>query len=382
MSLNFNDRDLRIAVLRDFTGGLNTRDNAYVIADDELVDATNVEIRSGGVVKSSLGNEVYIDNAHDFLNNGVRGGFRYRARDGTKKIIISCEDGVYADSDDGKFDKKAIIGSNDGFVRFAQFRDTLMMTTDRETPRYYKPGESTEVQFFTPNTNSSPPFNQGQSFTGGLLEDKYYIYRFTYDCYHGDDFLGESMPLGTAFTFTDEAGKYERFAQEKFDLTAGSTNTNVARILHGDIVSAYPWYAKAINVYRSGPLDSDIDSHHQYERDMNFYLVGRISRSVMDAATYGSTLFEDTGDYVLGRQIRYDIIHVPPRGRFPATHKGRMWLGYCDVNEDGKATFSTFPHRVYYSYFGPDGMEPTVFSPAGYRISKSALPMGMRLRAL
>jgi hypothetical protein len=360
--VNLRDPDLERMVIGPFKG-LNAYDAPYTLARYELVSAVNVNLRERSVV-SRLGQASRIDILHTLLYKAIRGMWRYVRRDGTKKLFVYSGDTVYADNDDTDFDPVVSMATDDGYVRFTQHRDAVMMFSRSDDMRFY------DTNLFSAQDIHPLPYLQlipstTTSDTGGQLPAaSYFYYRFTVDAYADDTFIGE-LPLG--FIRDDSAAYYTSAA----DMTgyAGADDNMVT--LKRFIGFQLPSWVKNVNVYRSAPL-SAASAAYDVEAAA-YYWVGSFTATTYNAAAVGGTLFEDKWDVPYGKAFRYGLSVFAPRARHAVMHKGRVWLGNVSVLEGESETnphFSTgtwtdYPSLIYWSYFGENGIEPTVFTVDG-----------------
>jgi hypothetical protein len=268
-----------------------------------------------------------------------------------------------------------ITTSRDGKCRFAQHYDTLIFGTDRDGMKLYNPDVSTaafgsllcssDINQFTIDTwDGAGPVVQtsgGRLSAGEGANGNYYYYRFTLDYEYGD-FTGESSPL-----------YYPEYASIKYDTgEANVTDTNnentVELTKHPGAPNLRSDVAR-INVYRSDARTNQISDRHVNKLAM--YYIGSIDADFFNAASDLDVVFTD-GGIAPGKEVSYNKMDFPPRGRFVDNHKGRIMLSYCDVkpgtieswaNSVSNEDWVTYPHRVYISSLNSDGVsyEPAVF---------------------
>jgi hypothetical protein len=375
-------QDYQSFTINDFSGGLNEEASSYQVADNELVDCENISLRDSGAIKSRLGEIIYHQASGTPIATPVKGMHRYTKSDGTKKVLIYsgtvsgviAETGkVFADSDDGVFDGDAPIAegvlTRDGFCRFAQYSDVVLFGTDRTEMLAYNAGESPEVEYvdITPKRyDLGWLFTHSTADAGGYLESKNYLYRFSWDIFHGDVFLGETCLEHKSPENNLGSANYMQLAA---NLTGLSGTDNVVQIKKSASATTFPTLRKRLNIYRSDPLSSFPDNISVVP-DANFFLIGSITKDDYDAASAGDVVFSDDGSVALGRPARYGRMYFPPRARFRVIHKNILWLAnvsyYANSDLTTKQQASgliTAPHRVFFSDIDGSLPEPIAFYP-------------------
>jgi len=364
--------------VKDFSGGLNEHASSYQVANNELVAVNNMTLRDSGAIKTRLGEEKYFSQGvtvDTIANLPVRGAHRYQpGSGGTKKILFYSGTGVGTplvettgklfeldiDDDITKIPTKIdSILSNDEYLRFAQYKNTLMYSTDREGPKTYQNTGSASVRISSSSRIEIFAFNELATATGGLEAGDAWRYRYTFDRMHGtgsfSDLLSESDLVGGEQVISGVLRKY--YAENWVTLAStGSIQLKKFGIsLPSDVV--------AINVYRSAtpkPKPSPSTGVENFDDEPNMFYLGSISRTDYNAANDGDVVFEDDGTIPPGRQIREGILEKPPAARFLEFHKNRMFYAYVDYNVfDGSAggLQVTSQHRLMWSQFGARGTE-------------------------
>jgi hypothetical protein len=378
--------------ITDFTGGLNENARVYAVKPNELQACSNMEIRKMGALVVRAGTAKY-EQAAVKINIPATDQFYYVNRDGTRKMVMfagntsaipSVKTAVYIDNDAGVYTSLIEMDTADGHCRFTQYRDTLFFGTDdgptTESLSGFRSYNSTGgiIQIYVDimgemgtSTQFTDVMTNTKTSTGGFLEPKYYAYRLCWEISHDNDFMGESYPvwysLGVAEGAIGEVApdvlldRRSSFQQD-IDHTSGSTETNIVEFKKpASTPSDFPTTATIINIYRSGPYDANDEFFPQTsEEDRRFFLIGSISADTYSSASVGTVLFTDRGEIPLGVQIRYIPTHKPPRPRFLAVHKDRLWFGYVMELHLGSGDNALKAHRIYASEF----REPYVF-PAG-----------------
>jgi hypothetical protein len=379
-------KDTTPYTITDFSGGLNEFPSSFKIANNELVACKNISLRDSGGIKNRMGETRYaltVSEGGPAIVTAVKGMYRYTKIDGTKSIIQYAgksigagnfeTDHVYADDDAGLFSEIGRITTNDGWLRFAQFRDTLFYGTDRENLKAYDPDYSASQ--WEPNVENAVgwPFVEnvlsdaytdpttGEVITGNLDTGGYYYYRYTFD-YGGVDFLGESSPL--VFVKYDKA-RYQTF---EADLTS-PTDANEGFVAFSPLDfygSGLPDGVQGVNIYRSVLYASSINNYSLKEFPVHY--IGSVSKELYETAGYSSVIpqFYDLGQ-VPGQLAEYHKMTHPPRPRFITYHRGRMFYANVVYNESsGKlivddGDYLTAPHRVFFSHINNSGnQEPIV----------------------
>ena len=269
----------------DFSGGLNENTREYLIAGNELVECSNIEIRKRGIVIGRKGYGQYqIQGGTDDtkIDLPVRNQHYHTQRDGTYKMLAfggnsvysAPKTRVYADADDGNYDVIDIVDTNDGFCRFTQWRDTVFYGTDKSTLGgliSYNDGAATVARTFgneivgrVTTTDFTKWFTIVTNETGGSLINSWYAYRITFQIYRGDDFMGESLPGNRTLGTAEGVVQNEQWSRERFDfmqaevnLSALSIEDNSIELQRPSTIPGFPTDAKTINIYRAGPYKSD-----------------------------------------------------------------------------------------------------------------------------
>lgn len=268
----------------DFSGGLNENTREYLIAPNELVECSNIEIRNRGIVIGRKGYGKYqIQGGTDDtkIDLPVRNQHYHTQRDGTYKMLAfggnstysTPKTRVYADADDGNYDVIDTVDTNDGFCRFAQWRDTMFYGTDKATLGgliTYNDGAAIvartigdEIVGRVATTDFDRWFTIIGAETEGKLENRWYAYRISFQIFRGDDFMGESLPANRSLGIAEGVVENEEWSRERIEymqkpmnLTNSTDNDQRLELRRPTTVPAFPSDAKTINIYRKGPFDS------------------------------------------------------------------------------------------------------------------------------
>jgi len=394
--MTVNLGDYKSFTVDDFSGGLNEFASPYKIADNEIVSCKNVSLRDSGAIKSALGYAYGNSQGPTYNVYGVKGAHRYTSSDGTRNVILYGSDsnegssGLYVSNADSQFDKVGEILSDDGYCRFAQYRDTIFASTlggpvemyDGETysgkfseifiqnvwTRYYSLIPETGEQVFTrPDSLLEVSTEDGD----GNIDEGVYYYRFTVD-YGGKDFVGESSPIvmSSSHYQLDALPVYTEYMEDTITIDGATADDDV---VFKKPTNAFPlqYDVQRINIYKSIPLTSAIA--HSNKKRVEVFFVGSISRSKYTSASEGDTLFVD-GGVVPGPLAEYGKMVIPPRARFITYHKSGMWsanVSYETGTTDGRLAGENpipdiikKPHSVMFSDVNNHGnSEPMVYRP-------------------
>lgn len=86
----------QIKLLRDFSKGLNDRDNPLLIDDAELAEVQNFHLDEKGTLKKRTGYTKRYSTT--FATGPVRSLYNYRREDGTSRLVIAADDKLFSDS--------------------------------------------------------------------------------------------------------------------------------------------------------------------------------------------------------------------------------------------------------------------------------------------
>ncbi len=365
--MSINLRLFKAHRLTDFSGGLNEFDSSFTMGDNELQEATNVELRTGGAVRTRLGAPIYQRQAFSSIVAPVKNLFRYTRFNGEKKVIAYSGGTVYADDDNGEFASIETITSQDGYCRFAQWRQALLFGTELSDLYMYDPAHPAADPSIVVNTSGIYGAWLGISdvstqFTytsvvaaNGALEDlpAYYGYRTTLDVYVGDTFIGETGP---GFFISQSAIGQRRLWQENAVGSGTGAGENAIEIRCGAgaalLSSQNGFRVGAVNFYRSLlPLSTPTYIPREIP-ETNMIWIGSIPDSAFSDTTTVQLL--DLGLFA-GRSIApyYGRNSPTPRGRFKAIHKSRLWLGHVNypviIGNAKEFSYIYAPHRLYFS---------------------------------
>lgn len=386
----------RMYTIRGFAGGLNKAVSSFDLSDSELRDVKNVQFGLKGSIVPRKGLRWYDSSAGDHLGAGrnipIKNIYRYNKIDGTRELIIQGGRWIYGDNNTNAFsDLFSMNEAGDGFIHFAQWRDTVYALSENGLTQTYNRGSTplTRTAYAhgsrgtTVGTNKSSMMLDPVENTGkpGLFKSgKEYWYRFTFERFHGNDFMCETVPTNQlSFFFNsqgDPSGSVKVYDNKKVTITTDDVivalkkhETNL--IIEGGSIPPYSFPAttdvKNINIYRTlgqPTTDEDIDN---LSEEPNFYFIGQVAVEDYNNADEADVLFEDLGSPYVGNTIQYNKMGVPPFCRYGVMHKTRMWRAYTRLivsPYDGVAAvkWSTLqtnvePYRLYFSdYREPDSV--------------------------
>lgn len=367
-------------------GGLNKAASSFKLNDDELRETTNTRTLFAGSIGVRAGLRQYEVTA-DYMSgtsSAAVKAHRYSRTDGDVSLLVSFMDGsVYADSNNGIFSSAGSVSySADSMTRFLQWRDTVLAFGTSGVPRAYN--TDTASSFQAVSMAGASIYSVGSYLTGAedaagtegaWTDGNTYSYRFSFDYYMGDNFIGESYPLHGNILI----GSYNEAVLGvlkygdlywKLDYTP-TVATYHFQIKRGALI-VFPTLAKTINIYRSvgAPTGSALDAAQQnagvFESD--FFYVGSIEIADYLTAAEGDVLFTDYGFAGDGsiRLATQETFEALPKARFAALYKGMCWYGNISdtLNTFGALTGGqwttvtqesiTNSARIYYSnYYEP-----------------------------
>jgi hypothetical protein len=388
MSVNLKNKQR--FTITDFSGGLNEFASSYKVADNELIECENISLRDSGGIKSSTGNTIYqkqtyLEAGNDTISTAVTNSYRYTRTDGTKKMILYAGEYlgvgsydtslIWADDDAGNFDKIARIESNTGKLRFAQFRDTLLMGTSRQGVVAYDPDFTFDSASTYPNSWAVSMDPQiyvgfGGQFMGADVSEvgngvgkldtgAVYYYIFTLDRGGGSDgdFLGETSPIEHQSLYTHTT------IGVTADLTASTTNDAVVKLTKPQDGGILTNDVQRVNIYRSIPYKVALVNWDK--KNIEAHFIGSITASKYTDAATDDVLFEDEGASGDGPLAEYGKMRRPPKPEHLVYHSGRMWLAnvnYVAYGSSLAGVTQTAPHRLFMSHINNHGnQEPGVF---------------------
>jgi hypothetical protein len=369
--------------VRGFGGGINKAVNSFARRDDELRDANNVQFGFLGSFLPRPGVDRY-DLSGDHLGAGrqfpILGMHRYNKNDGTREIIIQGDRYIYSDNNTMAFsDLTNLNTSDDGFVRFAQWQDSLFITSRNDDLRVYNKGQTTEVitPSLTGGVDSSVHAFSAAAGTvfGGFKAADFVHYRFTFDIFTGNDFLAETYPLNYVpndFTLESAFMQIPATASDDKTIEIKKNKTSSGGTVHDQASFSYP--IKFINVYRRkqpSDLTTNTVGDTSDELRFDFFYVGSIDADKYNDAADGDVVFVDTGNDALGKQINHTMLIPPPRPLFVAAHKNRMWYASPGDMTLQKANESN----------ASDFFNPVAFEGNEYRVYISDLGFPLNVRA-
>lgn len=388
--MSVNLRNKKHFTITDFSGGLNEFASSYKVADNEIIECENISLRDSGGIKSSTGNTIYqkqtyLEAGNDSITTPVTNSYRYSRIDGTKKMILYAGeylgDGsydtslVWADDDAGNFSKIARIESNSGKLRFAQFRDTLLMGTNRQGVIAYDPDFVFDSSSDYPNSwlvSMDPQIHVGfggefmgantaevGNGLGKLDTGVIYYYIFTLDRGGGadGDFLGETSPIEHQNLYTHTT------IGATADLTASTTNDAIVKLTKPQDGGILPDDVQRVNIYRSIPYTVALVNWDK--KNIEAHFIGSMTASKYTDAATDAVLFEDDGAPHDGVLAEYGKMRKPPKPEHMVYHQGRLWLGNVNYIAYGAASFGksmSSPHRLFMSHINNHGnQEPIGF---------------------
>ena len=367
--------------VKGFGGGLNKAVSSFNLRDDELRDCKNVEFDLAGAVRVRKGFR-RLDLSGDHLAGdreiAVKGMARYTRTDGHRELLIQAGRFVYANDESTAFTE--ILDTQegtDGFLRFTQWRDTMYIYSDLVRGTTYNKDESPETRSFNSTGNIGADLFLTIAIPGGnesaFSANDFVNYRFTFDRFHGNDFVGEGVPFH--FPVTETAVAYHEPGVQI------SSNGEVVTITKIDWVgdfSTFPFNdVKNINVYRRLSTVAPPGNFSAPLKKLNFsalsdyFFLTQISASDWTDAAVGDILFVDVGTPFVGNSITgYDFFAPPPKARFMVSHKNRMWyLGIGESTFDPPLVLQNIDRnlsRVYFSeYLRPESVRATSFFDIG-----------------
>lgn len=346
------------------------------MADNELREAINVELRNGGAIRTRKGSPWYQKQGFGglTLTTAVRSMAHYSRFDGSKKVLAYSGNDLYDDDDNGEFSVAlSNYESDEQKVRFAQWREAMFFTsrgsgdTASHGLRVYDSNLATKTRdigiagagSITGQVTQAvaPAFTE---VTGGVLvgggANNSYLFRATFDIYQGNTFLGESGVLWD-FSFPGPPASYEISGVL---LAAGNTGYAI-RSSAALAALAGNTSLGAINIYRSVANYVPV-ALVPYQRfiETNMVWVGAIPR---DKWTDLATIHISDLGLFAGRSIApyYARNFVrPPFGRHISTHKARMWVANVKYQYWDTAAWvnvqTLAPHRVYFSEVNEPGV--------------------------
>lgn len=352
-----------------FRGGLNKAVASFDLLDSELRDAENVDFGLKGSIVPRAGTRTYDVGVGDHIaadrQTQIKNIFRYNQIDGKREVVIQSERFIYNDSDTGTFANLVEMNQgDDGFIRFAQWRDTMFLFSKNDDVKTYHRGADTVIQQARASGVTDKVFDVIASPTDGGLDFPFtYYYRFTFERYHGDDFLGETNPININFSLF--GGGVPDASLVEFQQVRATNSSGERGIV---ISSAFPPSApltalddvRFINVYRSTARTSSDpvtgDAPHPLLEDPNFFFIGQFTREDYFRETGFS--FKDVGQKP-GHLIRYQKKSVPPRAKFAVMHKTRMWYANIGAHVNNNTPIDANSYGIYYS----DLLEPVAVRP-------------------
>lgn len=314
-------------ILRGWSLGLNKEFSTYELLDQELQSMSNMDIGLSGKLKPRRGVSAY---DVSWSGTTVLGAHRYGQSNGNVEIVAYSGDGdVHVDGGTGTFASKlTLTASGDGYIRFAQYRDTLFAMTDAADIVCYHRGATVETRICDISGSYDIAVQLSATASGGageLTDATEYAYRYAFEFGLGNDRVVISKPL------SDGLGAF----RQEDPLTASPNLQIEFKKIAG--FGNFPDDSLNLLIYRynmspetAGGKPSSIN-----QPDNSFFFIGEISKTAYDAASNGDVLFTDDGTIKLdfrepqrdGRgQIDYTGLDKPPRGRFGAVHKSRLWV--------------------------------------------------------
>ena len=350
--------------------GLNKAISNYHSPDTFLVDMKNLNIGLGGELIVRNGSKRYDDSngAHVAQEKPSRGAYRYSQSNGNREIVFHTSSGRFYRDQGTTLTTLFLTGlsTSDEYIRYVQWKDTLFLLSSTMPTKFYHRGAATE----TNNMNllsiwgvpNNTPFRALGLTTitgheGGFENGDSFSYRFSFDYFAGDDFLGESNTSAYGW------GKYLTLSGAFVSGVTG--REGVVEIQKGpypfsDPLSLFPGSnAKSINIYRTaGKKTTDVDVMDD-DPDERFYFLGSISFSDFNATPSGNVLFTDKFREGIdtSRWLKYNYFETPPQCRYAVEHRDRMLYFYTSATENENffsnllsgTSEGVIPYRVYIS---------------------------------
>lgn len=336
--------------IRSFRGGLNSAILSYYVQDDEIVEAKNVEITFSGSIAPRLGLIRYDDVTSQYFTDSqeLRNAYRYVQGDGSDELVVQGNSNIYVDGANTIFTTLSMphtmSSSDDGLTRIQQWRDVLYFYSENAAASSYNRGANPLTRKASVSgfyNGFDPMFVFG--ITDGVLEkgtDIHYYYRFTFERYHGDIFVGESMPIhyrnGGIIRYSDE-GNFTINGGFNFVVNVDNSLTNI----DDDI--------RFINFYRTDGLTEAQDLNVTERQPLRgYFFLGQIDADDYRNASAGDILFVDDGSVELAtREVFYNHFSFPPKAKFAKVHKSRMWLANITGGDYGNGSgVDTFPNTI------------------------------------
>jgi hypothetical protein len=382
-----------------FSTGLNKAIGSYYVRDSDIVEAKNVEINLGGAINPRLGMMRYDDASSVYFsgNQYIRNGHRYSRSDGNAEIIVNSKvlppattNNLFADNGTGLFatvsTPSALATSDDDKFRFEQWKDTLYIASENTVLMSYNRGGFGSTTGNMRNadiaglmsTTSNTMFSITSDTSGDAFFSSFknYSYRFTVERYHGNEFVGESLPLYDIRV--DSNGANRSNFQSLNELVTVQDPIELRK--HPSYnpaltVSDFFTDAKFINIYRSIPLEDDPGSE---KMDAFYYFLDQLDTADFTGASGGDVLFYDDGSVPVdaSKPLIYSRLSRPPQAKFISNHKSRLWFANITGGDytDGNSKFNPFflvtlddtPSRIYFSeLLQPESVRLTSFFDVG-----------------
>ncbi len=346
-----------------FITGLNKAVGSYYVRDTDIVDANNVELNLGGAVSPRLGIIRYDDSTSDYFSDGrnLQIGHRYSRSDSTKEIMAFAYTGgsrdLYRDNDTGIFSAMSLepSPSDDNKVRFEQWDDTLYIASQNSSLISYNRGGFGSTSAVDTrdaridglySTIDNDIFSATSGASSGVLKtDRFYYYRFTVDRYHGNEFVGESIPLN--YIKLDVESTFDVY-YEQVGLQPVSNSINLVASLSGEIPGFFD-DAQFLNIYRTPALSATLLLADEEVQDTFYYFLDSISISAGLPST-PTVVYTDDGQIPIdsGKILNYSRFPNPPRSKFIKTHKSRLWFASAQTTVPANPLNKS---RIYYSDF-------------------------------
>ncbi len=359
--MSVNLRGLHTHRVVDFSGGLNENASSFTMQDSELQEATNVTlIRTGGAMRTRKGMPIYQRQSFLSINSPIRDAWHYSKFNGSRRVVAHAGGTIYVDDDNGEFFQvQAGIPSGDGHLRMTQWRESVILGNEYVIYVYDPAGIPTPLSALNlsgTNTWGAPTIGlyltgiSGNNAGGIFAPGDVYSYRYTLDLYCGNTFLGETAPENVINSTT---GVRQEWITWDVTIAAGKNSVEFRVWPSATALDAF-WGATvgAINIYRKILPGSAPSS----QIEPNMVWVGAIPRSEFGTTGAAPALAQlvDLGLFA-GRSIApyYSRALPPPRGRFPAIHKSRLWSAFVNwpsLPPSGSTVlYTASPHRVYFS---------------------------------
>jgi hypothetical protein len=344
--------------------GVNKEVSSFDLLDSEVITSQNVRFATRGTAEIMSGSRRYDDLDSEHLNFGnvfARNLYQYKQSDGSREFILITNSGrIYTDRDTTLFEGTKdfftfIPPSDDGLVNIAQWKDTVIYSSQNFDQWMYQRGQPTENGYLRVNPQVSTAaeiaiFNTVTTGSGDLDSGKRYIYRYAFEFYHGNDFMGMSEPAFQAIS--NDSGLYKLYGQ--YSITGA---THIVLLKDKELPSTISDFAKYLLIFRTVGLSDNIIQSNPSDQ---FGLMARIATSDYDDAAIGETIFTDDGTQFpnFSSRPRYGTRIAPPRSKFAVPHKNRVF--YLNIGETAGFPIEETVTENKYGCWYSEYLEPAV----------------------